>query len=603
MYETEANTSTESLGQLPFDGVAAFADLKGKILTRTVLPWGEHCTECVWPTCYSSCDLYSPRLDGGCRRFVDGMVRIKCPDSFNGYLLKIRFKQWGKMWTPGNLNLYPAKAAVRIESNDYRLGTMLHALHLPAPVARILIKKRYGWKKRLARRHRPVRNVPTSFMLECFNPADQAVPLSVIFRSSRKDENIPSQHLISIAHGFNRVRIPFVEVSQVLNLDSPFGIEVLPAHDAEATLYFGLMDFVQELELPHAKSSPVKCVVWDLDNTLWDGILTEDGSAALQLKSRMRNILEALDSHGILQSIASKNDQEYALQMLTQLGIDHLFLSPQISWFPKGDGVRSIARDLNLALESILFVDDSDFELEQVRASCPGVRCLNALEYESILALKELRAPVTPESSRRRSLYRVEQHRKEAAATFKQDYKAFLKHCEIVLTIGSLTPDNLDRVHELTQRTNQMNFSGTRYDRGLLKGILATPYLDTYVLSCEDRFGAYGIVGFGVVDCREPRLTDLMFSCRIQSKRIEHAFLRQIIEQYTLTHGTDFHANYRKTSRNEASGKVFADLGMQETGVHEGVTSLVFPRGRAVLHDGVISIRFEQQTFLAGQPS
>jgi hypothetical protein len=93
MYETEANLTVESKGQLPQEVLSAFGSLGGKILFRTVLPWGEHCTECVWPTCYSTCDLYSPRQDGRCRRFKDGMVRIESPSAVNSYILKIRFKR------------------------------------------------------------------------------------------------------------------------------------------------------------------------------------------------------------------------------------------------------------------------------------------------------------------------------------------------------------------------------------------------------------------------------------------------------------------------------------------------------------------------------
>jgi FkbH-like protein len=145
-------------------------------------------------------------------------------------------------------------------------------------------------------------------------------------------------------------------------------------------------------------------------------------------------------------------------------------------------------------------------------------------------------------------------------------------------------------VHELTQRTNQMNFSGNRYNRDTLKRILATPHIETYVLSCEDRFGSYGIAGFGIVDSREPRMTDLMFSCRIQSKRIEHAFLGHIIQKYISQKGKDFFANYRKTPRNAPAGKVFTDLGMDEVGAADGITSLVFPAGRRMPDDEVITI-------------
>jgi predicted enzyme involved in methoxymalonyl-ACP biosynthesis len=128
-----------------------------------------------------------------------------------------------------------------------------------------------------------------------------------------------------------------------------------------------------------------------------------------------------------------------------------------------------------------------------------------------------------------------------------------------------------------------------------LKTVLATSYLDTYVLSCEDRFGSYGVVGFSIVDRREPRMTDLMFSCRVQSKRVEHAFLAYIMRTYIRESGKDFWANYRKTPRNTPSGKVFDDLGMEELSIADGVTSLVFPKDREVPDDGLIRIMAQQQ--------
>src|ERR1700761_8242198 len=114
MYETEVNSRRESVDQLPPDVTKQFAETRTRIGYRSNLPWSEHCTECVWPSCYTSCDLYSAREDGRCRRFVDGMVRIYCPDSANGYLLKITFKRWAKLWTPGNIHLRSADRARRL---------------------------------------------------------------------------------------------------------------------------------------------------------------------------------------------------------------------------------------------------------------------------------------------------------------------------------------------------------------------------------------------------------------------------------------------------------------------------------------------------------
>lgn len=591
MYETEANFATEPLDQIPPAVAAAFADLRGKVLTRTVLPWSEHCTECAWPTCYSTCDLFSPREDGRCRRFVDGIVRIDCPESVNGYLLKIRFKQWGKLWTPGSLNLRPIQAAARIEHRDYRVGTVLYQIPLPAPVKNLVIDKRYSLKKKLAIRTVKTPLSPTAFLLECYNPANREVPLSISIRSSDKEQIIPFQKLVSLAPGFQLVRIPFEEISSIVDLGSHFGIELIPnGTEQEITLYFGLMDFVQESVVPQAKTGKVKCVVWDLDNTLWDGVLVEDGATALQLKPGIVSIIESLDRRGILQSIASKNNHDQAVEVLKQLHIDHFFLYPQISWSPKGEAVQTIARELNIGIDTLLFVDDSEFELQQVRSSCPDVRILDAKHYASLLDIPECQVPITAEGAGRRQMYQVEHNRKEAATTFKEDYKAFLKHCEIKLTITSLDSGNLQRVHELTQRTNQMNFSGNRYNRDLLDEILRTSYLDTYVLTCEDRFGSYGIVGFAVVDSREQLMTDLMFSCRIQSKRVEHAFVTHILHRYISLTGKDFYVSYRKTPRNQPSGQVFADLGLKEIAIVDGVTSLVFPHHAEIPDDGIITI-------------
>jgi FkbH-like protein len=602
MYETETNISSEPLEQILLEDSAIFASLQGKVLTRTVLPWSEHCTECVWPTCYSTCDLYSPREDGRCRRFVDGMVRVDCPASINGYLLKIRFKQWGKLWTPGSLNLHSLEKADRIEHRDYRIGTILYQLPLPKPVKSVIAGKRYSLKKRQAIRTVREHKAPTSFVLECYNPTTRSVPLSITFRSFRKEEKIPFQRLVALAAGFQLIRIPFEEISNVINLDSPFNVELIPNEiDEEITLYFGLMEFVQEAQLPALKDGKIKCVVWDLDNTLWDGVLVEDGAAKLRLKPGIVDIIKTLDQRGIIQSIASKNTYDQAIQVLKNFQIDHFFLCPQISWSPKGEAIHTIARQLNIGTEALLFVDDSDFELQQVGSSCPEVRVLDARNYASLLELKECQVPITTESMNRRKMYQVEFDRKEVAANFKDDYKAFLKHCDIKLTISSLSDENLERVHELTQRTNQMNFSGNRYDRDLLRKILQTPHLDTYVLACEDKFGTYGIVGFGLVDSREPRMTDLMFSCRIQSKRVEHAFLRHIIESYIVLLKKDFHANYRKTPRNAPSGQVFSDLGMQEIGVIDGVTSLTFPHDQEIPNDSIINICTQDSYVSIGQ--
>jgi FkbH-like protein len=297
-----------------------------------------------------------------------------------------------------------------------------------------------------------------------------------------------------------------------------------------------------------------------------------------------------LDERGILQSIASKNNFSEAMALLKRCGIDKYFLHPQISWGPKSEALKRIARTLNIDTDTLMFVDDSQFELEEVLSSVPGVRVLPADRYLDLPNMDVCKVPVTPEGTMRRGMYQQESIREAAAVSFAGDYLAFLRECQIEVQIEPLLRANLERVHELTQRTNQMNFSGKRYERTVLEQIAGMASLDTYVISCRDRFGSYGIVGFSIVDSREPRMTDLMFSCRVQGKRVEHAVLAHLLRRYIGTKGSDFWADYRKTARNAPSGRVFEDIGMQEEAVRDGVTSLVFAHGRTIPDDAIICV-------------
>ena len=139
------------------------------------------------------------------------------------------------------------------------------------------------------------------------------------------------------------------------------------------TLYFGAIDLVSDRILENegkpvaatfaneAKPRLCKCVAWDLDNTLWNGILVEDGADKLQLKPGVINLLKTLDERGILISAVSKNNPEDALAVLRSFGIVDFFLYPQISWNPKSQGIQRLASSLNIGIDSLLFVDDSQF--------------------------------------------------------------------------------------------------------------------------------------------------------------------------------------------------------------------------------------------------
>lgn len=599
MYESESNVIVGSDLEVPQPILAQFIETRATITKRSLIPWGEHCTECVWPSCYSSCDLYRPRLDGRCRRFVEGMVRIDCPDSLNGYLLKITFKPWAKLWSVASAYLCSLAEADRVEARDQRIANGIQFLPIDALKA-FAMRKRYSVKKRSASIPSASHELPTCMLIECYNPGADAVSVTLTMR--RPSCSVAFQALLMMQPGFNRHRVEWERVAKFVDPSSRFDVELTPNLVAQScTLFFGAIDFVLEsgnvlLDPAVCKTSKrdvsrsCKCVVWDLDHTMWDGILIEDGQEKLRLKPLIPKLLQTLDDHGILISVVSKNNADDALAALRKFGICDYFLFPQISWNPKSAGIQQIAASLNIGLDSLLFVDDSPFEREEVQSVCPDVMVLDAEEYQSILSLPECQRPVTEESRKRRLLYRDQQVRDNAQKTFAGDYCEFLRDCHLRLTVRPLAETNLERVHELTQRTNQMNFSGTRYSGEDLRALLDDRGVDTYVLDCEDRFGNYGTIGFCTVRSRENCMTDLMFSCRIQSKRVEHAFITFILRRYRSECDCDFLINYRKSSRNAGPAKVFADFEFVVQYEAAGMTRLAFPSDREIPDDQIIEV-------------
>jgi FkbH-like protein len=593
MYETEVNQVLETLDEVPAEIQESFRCSSTNIISRTVLPWGEHCTECVWPTCYTTCDMYVPRKDGKCRRFVDGMVRIDHAESVGGYVLKVRFKRWAKLWTVGNTRLFSLAEAKALEEGDSTIANQLNQISDASLQTRQIVNRYYEKKTWAQRPAVSGDDEPDYFLLECYNPSTAPVSVSVTMREKSSIETIPFQQLIGLRHGFNRVEVPMAKIKAVLNTQRPFGIELTPNHDDdELTLYLGTMDFVRERGAS-VQSPLCKAVVWDLDNTIWEGTLTEDGLEKITVKPGVRRVLAELDRRGILLSVASKNDEEDALAGLRKFGLEEYFLYPQFSWGPKAKAVARIAVHLNIGVNSIIFIDDSAFERAEVGRGCPGIVALGPEEYLRLLDRPEVQALTTIDSLGRRQYYRQQQVREAAGDTHGGTYLDFLRDCQLKVFVRQLSVANSSRVHELTQRTNQMNFSGNRYTKEALEAILSASHLDTYVLDAADRFGSYGTIGFCLVGRRERLIVDLMFSCRIQSKRVEHAFLAYLLRKYRSSGRTDLYVQYRRTPRNARMGETLRDVGF-ELFSRKGDTSVfVFEADRDIPNDNIVEITDE----------
>jgi len=294
----------------------------------------------------------------------------------------------------------------------------------------------------------------------------------------------------------------------------------------------------------------VKCLVWDLDNTLWQGTLLEDGEVTLA--EELRAVVVELDARGILQSVSSRNDHDLAWARLEALGVAEYFVLPEIGWGRKSDAVRRIAETLNFALDTVAFVDDQPSERAEVAYHLPAVRCYPAETALTLTGLAEFSPPSrTVDSRRRRQMYQAGFRRDAERAGFAGPDEDFLRSLELVLRIRRAGEEELSRVEELTLRTSQMNATGVHYPDGTLRGLLRDPGHEVLVASLTDRFGPYGAVGVILVE-KHPEVWHLRLlatSCRVVSFGAGATLIAWLAGQAARV-GVHFLADFRPTERN-----------------------------------------------------
>jgi FkbH-like protein len=273
----------------------------------------------------------------------------------------------------------------------------------------------------------------------------------------------------------------------------------------------------------------VKCVIWDLDNTIWQGVILEDNDVTL--RPGVIEIIKTLDGRGILQSIASKNEFNLAWRKLVDFGIGEFFLDPQINWNPKSESIKIIAKSLNIATDSIAFIDDQIFEREEVKFALPEVLGIDATQINQLLAMAELNPRfITADSKLRRKMYQSEMRRKEAEEKYNGPQEAFLASLNLVLTIGEVKEGDLERAEELTVRTHQLNSTGYPYSYEELERFRKSKQHKLLIAALEDRFGSYGKIGLALIECKKDlwTLKLLLMSCRVMSRGVGSVMINHI---------------------------------------------------------------------------
>lgn len=276
----------------------------------------------------------------------------------------------------------------------------------------------------------------------------------------------------------------------------------------------------------------VKCLVWDLDDTLWQGTVLE-GDAPEPFPGAVAT-LRALDERGILHAVASRGDHATATARLTALGLTELFTVLEIGWGNKSDAVRHVAAALNIGIDTVAFIDNDAVERAEVATAHPQVRCYPAEQAAALPGLAEFQPGTgTAESRQRRSLYQGELRRKRAQEEHTGPPREFQESLGLVLTVRRATEPDLERAEELTVRTHQLNTTGRTYDAAELRALCHSPDHRLLVASLEDRFGSYGTIGLALSELRADSsvLRLFLLSCRVMSRGIGPALLGHLVRE------------------------------------------------------------------------
>lgn len=333
-----------------------------------------------------------------------------------------------------------------------------------------------------------------------------------------------------------------------------------------------------------------KCVVLDLDNTLWGGIVGEDGPHGIRLGNtapgsefqELQRYLLSLSARGILLAINSKNNPDDALEVIRahegMLLREEAFSAIRMNWQPKPENMRSIAEELGIGLDALVFVDDNPKERELMRQMLPQVLTPElptdpALYRHAIELLPQLQTlAVTEEDRGRVEQYRARRQREQVrSATGSLD--DYLHSLGIAVEIAPATEATLPRLHQLLQRTNQFNLTTRRHDAGALAAWASDPAWRLYMLRARDRFGDHGLVAAAIVQTagEEWRVESFLMSCRVIGYGVETALLGTIAAEAGAAGAVRLEGEYIQTRKNEPARDFYRRHGFTLTETADGL--------------------------------
>lgn len=353
-------------------------------------------------------------------------------------------------------------------------------------------------------------------------------------------------------------------------------------HTSEAALAIGLG--IADVIVRRTQAAP-KVLVLDCDDTLWGGVVVDDGIGALQASDTFPGFAyrsfqiaaRRLRHRGVLLALASKNDDENVRRAFAEVDgmalTDDDIAGRRVSWEPKPDGIASLAAEFNLGLDSFVFVDDSDYEVGSVRTQLPVVRVLQV--PEDIEELPDLLAEsgwfrglrVTDDDRERTVRMQAESERTHAASAMT--HEEFLANLDLVVRVARAGDADLGRVVQLINKTNQFNLTTRRRADAEVASIVADADHEVFVTHVEDRFGTYGLIGVVIArvgagaDADVAELDSVLMSCRVLGRGVETAMLAAAVDALRARGVGDVVGRYVPTDRNAMVAELLPEHGFE----------------------------------------
>lgn len=362
------------------------------------------------------------------------------------------------------------------------------------------------------------------------------------------------------------------------------------SHTAYSLLAHEILNLSRAIE---GKTS--KVLVLDLDNTLWGGVLGEEGWQHITLSNEGKGLIYKEFQHqiallkqtGVILSLCSKNNEAEVREAFKKhpdciLKWDD-FVAPRVNWLPKDQNLLSICRELNVGIDSLVFIDDNQIERELVRTSLPEVQVpefpanttkLSQWFIEEVVYPCFPRIHFTKEDAYKTQQYHRNKEREEVRSQFS--YDDFIQQLKIEVDIQEAKPDTLNRIAQLTQKTNQFNLSLKRYTEAEIATMYTSRDWKLYTCSYRDKFGDEGIIGSVLVLLKQDtaHIDNFLLSCRALGRKVEFSILEQIKSALKELGIQRITASYYPGEKNIPAKRFYSDCGFTTLSEHDFETQL-----------------------------